>query len=224
MRSSITRIAAATCTLVGASVAVATPVVLAAPPTPVFTLDVNGTPTGSSPRDLTVAGSRLFFTADDGVHGEELYVTDGTAAPTLLDLNPTAGSNPLNLTAVGTDLWFAADNGTDGFELWKSDGTELGTAMVADIYAGPQDSIPNHFVAFDGFVYFSADDGVNGRELWRSDGATAALAADVLAGTGSSGPSDLVAVDYSRAGCGSARQPPAVRACVSSCRTTTSAS
>ncbi len=39
---------------------------------------------GSWPRQLTRAGNRIFFTADDGVHGEELWVTDGTAEGTHL--------------------------------------------------------------------------------------------------------------------------------------------
>ncbi len=35
-------------------------------------------PEGSWPQQLTRVGNRVFFTADDGVHGEELWVTDGT--------------------------------------------------------------------------------------------------------------------------------------------------
>ena len=35
--------------------------------------------TGSSnPRDLTNVGGTLFFTADDGTHGHELWRSDGT--------------------------------------------------------------------------------------------------------------------------------------------------
>ena len=39
---------------------------------------------GSWPRQLTRAGNQVFFTADDGIHGEELWVTDGTGAGTRL--------------------------------------------------------------------------------------------------------------------------------------------
>jgi hypothetical protein len=35
-------------------------------------------PDSSQPRDLAVAGTRLLFGADDGVHGQELWRTDRT--------------------------------------------------------------------------------------------------------------------------------------------------
>src|SRR5688500_16423639 len=44
----------------------------------------------SLPRSFLVAGSTLYFVADDGAHGEELWKSDGTSAGTLLvrDLRP----------------------------------------------------------------------------------------------------------------------------------------
>src|SRR5262245_12475307 len=47
-------------------------------------------PVGSNPRNLTALGSTVFFTADDGMDGEELWKSDGTAAGTVLvkDVNP----------------------------------------------------------------------------------------------------------------------------------------
>ena len=41
-------------------------------------------PAGSWPRQLTRVGKHVFFTADDGVHGRELWVTDGTPGGTHL--------------------------------------------------------------------------------------------------------------------------------------------
>ena len=38
----------------------------------------------AAPERFTMAGELLFFTHDDGIHGEELWVTDGTPEGTRL--------------------------------------------------------------------------------------------------------------------------------------------
>jgi ELWxxDGT repeat protein len=97
--------------------------------------DINSTGS-SNPTGLTQVGNTLFFAADDGVHGVELWKTDGTAAGTKMvkDIRPLGkSSSPENLTAVGNTLFFTAVDGKHGRELWKSNGTKAGTVMVKDL-------------------------------------------------------------------------------------------
>ncbi|HEY0781628.1 MAG TPA: ELWxxDGT repeat protein, partial [Thermoanaerobaculia bacterium] len=67
------------------------------------------------------AAGRLFFTADDGVHGFELWQTDGTAAGTrrVSDIAPGPLSSwPDSFTQLGDRLYFAAQDSLSGRELW----------------------------------------------------------------------------------------------------------
>ena len=64
----------------------------------------------------------LFFEANDGTHGYELWETDGTPTGTKLvkDIQPGAGSStPSNLAVVGNTLFFSADDGMHGREPWQ---------------------------------------------------------------------------------------------------------
>ena len=138
--------------------------------------DVRPGPTTSIPSFLTNADGTLFFSAIDGVHGRELWKSDGTAAGTVLvkDIAPgISDSFPDELINVNGTVFFAANDGTTGNELWKSDGTAAGTVLVKDINLGSGRSDPSDFVNVNGTLFFSAFDSVDGDELWKSDGTTA---------------------------------------------------
>lgn len=150
--------------------------------------DIRPGPLGSSPRYLTPLGNLVFFTCDDGVHGEELWRTDGTAAGTFMvaDLDPGSLPHVFGLTALGSRLVFSATSGRDP---WISDGTSAGTFRLRDINPSAP-AWASQFREWNGVVYFHADDGVNGYELWRTDGTSAGtvLVADIAAGAASSFP------------------------------------
>jgi len=143
---------------------------------PLMVKDINPDEASSSPSKLINVKGTLFFIADDGTHGAELWQSGGTPQTTALvkDIWPgSSGSSPYGLTDVNGTLFFSADDGTYGQELWKSDGTEAGTVIVKDIYPGSTDSSPQFLTDSNGTLFFIADDGTHGPELWKSDGTEA---------------------------------------------------
>ena len=124
---------------------------------------------GSAPRLLTRAADLIFFRANDGVHGAELWATDGTAQGTRLvrDIRPgEAGSGPTLLTPVGSRVYFTAVDGLHGRELWVSDGTRAGTHIVKDLDRGAAGSAITGIADGGGTAYL----GLDHRQLWRTDG------------------------------------------------------
>jgi len=163
--------------------------------------DINSTfpGTASSPANLTDVNGTVFFTANDGMHGIELWKSDGTAGGTVMlkDIHLGAGdSSPTNLTDVAGTLFFTANDGIHGIELWKSDGTPTGTVLIKDIYPGAPDASPGSLATVGGTLLFSANDGATGRELWKSRGtaATTVQVQNVATGTGDSDPAGFAVV------------------------------
>ncbi|HPV40462.1 MAG TPA: Ig-like domain-containing protein [Spirochaetota bacterium] len=132
--------------------------------------DIN--PSGhSNPSDLYVYNNRLYFRAENGTDGQELWVYDGTANPFMVDIYPGPNSSyPKSFTEFNGKLYFSADNNINGQELWVYDGTmpivigdnmrlacEINTAGSAYV---------DYLFNYHNRLYFQATDGTNGYELW----------------------------------------------------------
>ncbi len=155
---------------------------ISAAQTPVLVKDINpGSADGlqNGKDSLVAVGNVVFFAADDGISGKELWRSDGTEAGTYLvkDIQPgSVGSGPTRIISFGDKILFFANDGIHGDELWVSDGTEAGTMLVKDINPGAEHAIRRSSSKFrdqivmNGMLFFSADYGTSFGQLWRSDG------------------------------------------------------
>lgn len=143
-----------------------------------------GIPSGT----YKVVNNKLFFHANDGVNGEELWVTDGTNAGTFMlkDINVGAGNGISHnqgadkLGEFNNELYFNAVDASNTHRLYKSDGTVSGTILLNNV------SKANSFTSFNNKLYFFGETLASGRELWISDGTVSgtALLKDINAGSG----------------------------------------
>ena len=117
-------------------------------------------------------GSVLVFAADDGVHGTEVWRTDGTEAGTWLieDISPRDFYLPLYAVGVGGKVYFWHYDEFHGHELWRTDGTAAGTDIVIEFQPGPAGSLPTSVAAAKGLLYFTAPHPDFGLEPFRTDG------------------------------------------------------
>jgi ELWxxDGT repeat protein len=135
--------------------------------------------------NFTNVNGTLFFTANVGPDGFEMWKSDGTATGTykLKDFkfvpfsNPDRQQNhvPLKLVAVGNTLFFTANNTGVSYDLWKTDGTVSGTIEVKkgiNVAQAPINisRIAPELVNVNGILYFFSD---SGKQLWKSDGTAA---------------------------------------------------
>ena len=102
--------------------------------------DINPGLKGSSPEQLTYVNGTLYFVANDGTHGKELWKTNGTPASTVLvkDIVPgPEGSDIQEMTNVNGMLYFSAvtiskkpGEESKTRQLWRSNGILTGTTVI----------------------------------------------------------------------------------------------
>ncbi len=157
----------------------------------------------SDPRFLVNFNGTLFFSADDGELGHQLWMSDGTEEGTVLVKEVSVGFisfGPEFLTVVNDTLFFVGEDAEAGYELFISDGTTEGTQLLKDIRPlslEGNDSFAENLTNVDGRLYFTADDGTTGPALWTSDGTTAGtmLVSDIEPDEFGLGPTQLTSAN-----------------------------
>ena len=144
-----------------------------------------GQPTlSSNPADFILVGSTVYFTADNGVNGTELWKTSGSAVGTVMVKDITVGSGSTiidDMTVYNGKLYFTAYNVTDfDSNLWVTDGTSAGTVKIPINLTG--DSDVSNLLVYNFDLYFGADEGTGmGKELYAFRDATLGTTTNLIA-------------------------------------------
>src|SRR6185436_12137642 len=79
-----------------------------------------------------VSGGHLFFVADDVVHGQELYESDGTVAGTrrITDFGTAEPFFRSSVADLGSRIVFTADDDLGHFGVWTTTGEPASTKFL----------------------------------------------------------------------------------------------
>ncbi len=120
---------------------------------------------------LGVIDGRLYFDADDGINGRELWVYDPSNASSwrLTDIAPGSGSGVVCCSRgyIGDTFYLAGDDGINGEELWAYDSSNGSSWLVENINTwSTADSNPKGLILIGNTIYFRATDGSTGAEMY----------------------------------------------------------
>ena len=144
--------------------------------------DIRTGSTGSNPEQLIAFGGSVYFVANDGVNGKELWKSGG------------AVNDPLNTALV---FQFGANAADGNIEHMEVVGNSLYVLANDKLFIGNNSnsftqlhSDASGLMAWNGIVYFSGFTNDTGNELWRTDGTVVGtyMVKDIVPGPNSSYP------------------------------------
>ncbi|MBX7226753.1 MAG: T9SS type A sorting domain-containing protein [Chitinophagales bacterium] len=130
------------------------------------------------PSEFYQYNSKVFFNANDGVKGDEIWVTDGTTAETKMLVETQPGKTergdlkryyPFNNTLLFQASSTPFDQ-VSKYNLFKTDGTPANTSKIMTFNSEWDCFVPK--IEWNGSLIFAAKDWTNGSQLWKTDGST----------------------------------------------------
>lgn len=144
-------------------------------------ISYKGTTEPGDPYYFVTAGDNVYFSANDGIHGYELWTTDGTTTELVADQYP-GSNNSYNyaMRGIGDKVFYFGSTDDDDL-MYVYDGNTFETYN----FYGDDDGA---FIEFNGDVYFQGWTSELGGELYKYDDTGVSLVADIREGSNGSSP------------------------------------
>ena len=159
------------------------------------TVAVNVSDQPGSPQQLVAAGGKLYFSAQTGTQGRELWISDGTANGTkqVKDISQGVASSlhtlqldrfkPTLVAAGGSVVFLATSQGgmiNPPYRLWTSDGTANGTVEVGLADPDADYNVPEQYLTVVGnnVYFFATNTATTAKGLWKVAGGKVSLVED----------------------------------------------
>ncbi len=125
--------------------------------------DINPGPNSSKVKELTAAQGSIYFIANDGVHGDELWITNDTMTNMVEDITIGSSSSEIkNLTYSGSYLYF-----TIGNKLYRTAGDSSSTILLHNFGSNELQELTD----YNGTLYFTVSEIL--MKIWKSNGTVA---------------------------------------------------
>ena len=152
---------------------------------PKLLADIRSGYSGSYPKNLREYNGKLYFVANDGVKGDELWVYSPKDSTTTRVTDIASGSNSgllyeSALIEYQGKLYFTGYESNYGAELYSYDGSTV--TRITDINSGVRSSYAKYLSVLNDTLYFVSTTNAYGYEWYSYDGSSVTRRTDIRAG------------------------------------------